>query len=53
MNVNHKIKRYKIISESQDFKTPVNSMNSKGRLDVKLEFIYVFKKSLMNNYAQL
>jgi hypothetical protein len=45
MNVNRKLKRYKIIFESLGVRKPVDSMNSKERVEVKLEFIYVYKNT--------
>jgi hypothetical protein len=44
MNVNRKLKRYKIIFESLGIRTPGDSMDSKGRMGVKLELIYVHTK---------
>jgi hypothetical protein len=36
MNVDHKLKRYKIVSEFSAVRTPGDFMNSKGRINVKL-----------------
>jgi hypothetical protein len=41
MNVNHKLKIYKIIYKVSVGRTRVDSINSKGRIDVKLQFIYI------------
>jgi hypothetical protein len=40
MNVNnHKLKRYKIIFEASEDRTPGDSMNYEGRVNVKLRFV--------------
>jgi hypothetical protein len=54
MNVNHKLKIYKIIYEFSEFRVRVDPMNSKGRIDIKLQFISVPKnpRKKPNNYTQ-
>ena len=55
MNNSHMLKRYKIIFEFSDVRTHGDSMNSTGRIGVKLEFISVHTKKHLNEpniYAQ-
>ena len=47
--INHKLKRYKIIVEDSEINTPGDSVNSIGRMDVKLKLIYRHTKKPLKN----
>jgi hypothetical protein len=49
MSVTHKLKRYKIVSEWSEVRTQAYPVNSEGRINVNLEFIYVNTKSPLRN----